>query len=293
MAGEGSEPLVSVGMPVFNGGKLLREAIEQVVNQSYGNIEIIISDNHSFDETEAICRSFARKESRIRYYRQKRTITGMENFRFVFEKSRGPYFMWAAYDDRRSLNYVEMLLEKMTASPRASLVFSDVVRFDDHQKRMAYPVLDYPFECSPGDTYWKKIQKNIIFGSLHIYGMFRSRFVGDFYWPDIDYGGGKSLLLYFLSRGDFVRAPGACFYYYKPAIRKDLNERSKVNTLRNIRPFAEVRLCWNCAVASCYGEKCEGRYRNVMAVFLYFLYCRFYVAKPLTLAVRHLFFNPR
>jgi glycosyltransferase involved in cell wall biosynthesis len=90
---------VSIGLPVYNGEKYLRQALDSIVSQSYRNFELIIVDNASTDKTQQICYEFARKDSRIKYYRNKRNIGGPANYNLSFKLSSGKYFKWAAYDD--------------------------------------------------------------------------------------------------------------------------------------------------------------------------------------------------
>lgn len=92
-------PLVSVGLPVRNGEFYLEEAILSILRQNYSNFELIISDNASNDETEVICRDYASMDHRIIYNRFLNNVGAATNFNFVFLKSRGKYFKWAAYDD--------------------------------------------------------------------------------------------------------------------------------------------------------------------------------------------------
>lgn len=95
----GNKPRVSIGLPVFNGEKYIKQALDSILAQTYQNFELIISDNASTDETQQICREYAKKDSRIRYYRNAKNIGAARNFNRVFELSSGEYFKWAAYDD--------------------------------------------------------------------------------------------------------------------------------------------------------------------------------------------------
>jgi glycosyltransferase involved in cell wall biosynthesis len=101
-------PIVSIGMPVFNGEKTLRMALDSLLSQTYSNFERIISDNCSTDSTACICREYAEKDNRIRYFRQTSNVGGTENFKFVLEQSTAFYFMWAGSDDTRSLDFLEI-----------------------------------------------------------------------------------------------------------------------------------------------------------------------------------------
>lgn len=94
-----SNPLVTVGMPVFNGEQYISEAIESILNQSIRNFELIISDNSSTDSTTDICLSYAKKDSRIVFIRQALNIGAPQNYNFVFSQSKGIYFKWASAND--------------------------------------------------------------------------------------------------------------------------------------------------------------------------------------------------
>jgi glycosyltransferase involved in cell wall biosynthesis len=104
-------PLVSIGIPVYNGEKTIDTCIKSVLNQTYGNIEIIISDNCSSDSTAAICRDFANLDSRITLVVQDENIGPASNFDFVLSRSMGTYFMWLAADDSKSQDFIEVNLE--------------------------------------------------------------------------------------------------------------------------------------------------------------------------------------
>jgi glycosyltransferase involved in cell wall biosynthesis len=92
-------PLVSVGLPIFNGENYLHQAIESVIQQTYPNWELIISDNGSTDMTPAICRHYQEKDSRIHYHRLEKNYGASLNFNRTFTLSNGPYFKWLAHDD--------------------------------------------------------------------------------------------------------------------------------------------------------------------------------------------------
>ena len=64
-------PLVSIGMPVYNGEKYIREALDSLLAQTFTDFELIISDNASTDATEIICREYAAHYPQIRYVRQR------------------------------------------------------------------------------------------------------------------------------------------------------------------------------------------------------------------------------
>ena len=103
--------IVSIGLPVYNGEKFLEKRIENILNQTYENLELIISNNHSNDQTDKICRKYEKKDIRVKYYFQEKQISITKNFGFVLEKSTGKYFAWASVDDILELTFIEKNLE--------------------------------------------------------------------------------------------------------------------------------------------------------------------------------------
>ncbi len=102
-----SNPRVSIGVPVYNGAATLDAMFRALLQQTFRDFEIIISDNASTDATAAICAKYAAQDARIRYFRQAKNIGAERNFEFVLDQARGPYFMWSASDDIRSQEFLE------------------------------------------------------------------------------------------------------------------------------------------------------------------------------------------
>lgn len=92
-------PCVSIGLPVYNGARFLKQSIESILAQTFRDFELIISDNGSTDETESICRAYASGDNRIRYFRNAKNLGAAKNYNRVVELARGGYFRWVASDD--------------------------------------------------------------------------------------------------------------------------------------------------------------------------------------------------
>jgi len=93
-------PLVSVGVPVFNGEAFLEDAIRSVLAQTLDNLELILCDNASTDRTAEICRDYEGRDARVRYFRNPRNLGAAANYNLAFSHARGRYFKWLAHDDR-------------------------------------------------------------------------------------------------------------------------------------------------------------------------------------------------
>ena len=105
-----SRPLVSIGISTFNRADgYLREALQSAVDQSYPNLEIVVSDNCSEDDTPGVVRGF--EDPRIRYCRQSVNIGANANFNFCLHEARGEYFLLLHDDDRIDPDLVERCME--------------------------------------------------------------------------------------------------------------------------------------------------------------------------------------
>ncbi len=131
-----TKPLVSIGVPVFNGETGLARALDSLLKQDYPNLEIIISDNGSTDATCTIGQTYAARDSRVKYFRSDENRGAIWNFNRVFELSTGEYFMWAAHDDQREPSCVSACLEKMEASPNAVLCQAHTAMFIEGRKEL-------------------------------------------------------------------------------------------------------------------------------------------------------------
>jgi glycosyltransferase involved in cell wall biosynthesis len=112
-------PLVSVGMPVYNGERYLKLALDSLLGQTYTDFELVISDNASTDATEEICRAYAAADERIRYERADENRGAMWNFNHVFALCRGELFRWACYDDLCAPTHLESLVNAFAEAPPA------------------------------------------------------------------------------------------------------------------------------------------------------------------------------
>jgi glycosyltransferase involved in cell wall biosynthesis len=100
-------------MPVYNGSKFIREALDSLLTQTFTDFELIISDNASTDDTRAVCDEYARRDTRIRYVRQSENKGALTNFRFVLDQAKGKFFMWAAADDRWDAHWIESIYTRI------------------------------------------------------------------------------------------------------------------------------------------------------------------------------------
>ena len=166
-----SIPKVSIGIPVYNGANTLASTIEAAINQDYENLEIIISDNCSTDETQIIAESYRAKDSRIKYVRQEKNFGSTANFSKVFEYSTGEFFMWAAHDDQHSSIFISSCLPILLKDTEAGLCIPKTQAFFRSEINWTSSIKTF----SGIDTRIKLFKETLRhFPAVGIYGLYRS-----------------------------------------------------------------------------------------------------------------------
>ena len=117
-------PLVSIGISIWNGELFFAETLNSLLTQDYENIEIIILDNLSVDNTSYICKEYVRKDKRVRYILDNEKTDVIEGQKRVFSYARGEYFMIACDDDVYAPSYVSSLMNLMRSDPSIGLAYS-------------------------------------------------------------------------------------------------------------------------------------------------------------------------
>ncbi len=136
-------PRLSIGIPVFNGGKFLPELLDGLLAQTFDDFEIIICDNASTDLTPQICHDYQRRDSRIRFVPNQRNIGAVANFNRVFELSTAPLFKWAAHDDLHHETYLDTCIRLLNESPDIVLAHTHTAFIDEEGEIL-------PFEHETG-----------------------------------------------------------------------------------------------------------------------------------------------
>ncbi|WP_173068550.1 glycosyltransferase [Sulfurimicrobium lacus] len=167
-------PLVTIGLPVFNGATTLAAALETLVRQDYPNLQIIISDNASTDGTLAICEEFARGDPRIRIIRKQVNEGAVANFRTVLDAAEGEFFMWAAADDYWYPHFISRLLPALRADSAAGVAMCAVDR--RLPDGAPFDLIRFIGDMNPNGMGHLRLLGKILSGAkynLFIYGLFR------------------------------------------------------------------------------------------------------------------------
>lgn len=123
--------IVTIGIPVYNEEKYLKETIESAISQSLTDIEIIISDNTSTDSSYDIANKCAKNDSRVRVVRQEENIGPLNNFRFLLDEAKSPYFVWLGGHDLFEEDYLEKAVEFLYSDEETVMVYPQNAIFVD------------------------------------------------------------------------------------------------------------------------------------------------------------------
>lgn len=205
-----NNPLVTVGIPVRNGANGIREALDSILKQTYQNIEIVISENNSIDDTYNICLEYQKISGNIiKIYKQEDSLTAIENFRFTLDKAKGDFFMWVSHDDTREESYIEMLLKPfLENSGNFILTFGDLYITDGSKIRHK----EFNFE-NTDLSILQKFKKTSELQGYHMYGLWKTNelkkipFINNPYYPDMP------ILMCASCLGEFKYVKNANFFY--------------------------------------------------------------------------------
>jgi glycosyltransferase involved in cell wall biosynthesis len=118
-------------MPVYNGEPYIREALDALLAQTFTDFELIISDNASTDNTEAICREYVRRDSRVKYLRNDVNKGAAWNFNRLVDEASAPFFKWAAADDLHDTEFVARCIAALERVPDAVAAYTKAVIIDE------------------------------------------------------------------------------------------------------------------------------------------------------------------
>ncbi len=127
--------LVSIIIPVYNVEGYLQRSLESVINQTYENLEILVIDDGSTDQSNEICDEYAKKDSRIRVLHKKNG--GVSSARNLgIELAKGDYILFFDSDDFLEKDSVEYMIQMFNHNNDVDLVIGNyAIKFDDGQEK--------------------------------------------------------------------------------------------------------------------------------------------------------------
>lgn len=123
---------IDVLLATYNGEKYLTEQIDSILNQTYTNINLIISDDCSTDNTKEILEQYKKKDNRVSVYYQEKNLGYIKNFEFLLRKVEHNYYMLSDQDDVWLPEKIEKSFNKLKEE-NADLVFTDLEVVDENK----------------------------------------------------------------------------------------------------------------------------------------------------------------
>jgi len=245
------EPLVSIGMPVYNGENYIEYALNSILSQTFTDYEIIISDNASNDETEAICRRFQNVNSNIRYYRNPKNLGASYNYNEVFRRAKGKYFKWAAADDMIENTYLERCVQALNGNSDAVLSYTKTSIVDGCGDTLY--LYDDSLDVASDNpaqrfiSFYKEIREcNAIFGVIRSDVLRHTPLIGNFVGSDIH------LLAELSLYGKFLCIPERLFFRrdHIDASSYDKSDQAQVEFFDPAKSQTGIASNWNAAIAN-------------------------------------------
>lgn len=178
-----NRPIVSVLMPSHNSGNYIVIAIESILNSSFQNFELIITDDNSVDNTFEIAKEFALKDHRVKVYRNDKNYGDYGNRNKAASYASGKYIKYVDHDDYIYPNGLEIIVNQMEQYPHASVGFFSLTQ----NKNQPFPILLNPKEIyeynffGPGLFFKAPLSSIILRSSFEEIGGFKTQsYTGDF-----------------------------------------------------------------------------------------------------------------
>lgn len=125
--------LVSIAMCTYNGDRFIREQIDSILSQTYSNIEIVIVDDGSKDNTLSIINEYLKNDNRIKFFQNKKNLGFVKNFEYAISLCSGDYIALADQDDIWKKDKIEVFIKNIGNN---LLIYSDAILVDKYSKEI-------------------------------------------------------------------------------------------------------------------------------------------------------------
>ncbi len=157
-------PLVTIGIPTYNGAHRIERAIASAVAQTHERVEVVVSDNASTDGTADVLTAWTARDPRVRWVRQPTNLGAVGNYEFVLREARGEYFMWLGDDDHLDPDYVASCVASLQ-EPNTTLVAGSAIYYrEGHPPTPGQALsLEGADPCERVLEYFQRVEDNGIF----------------------------------------------------------------------------------------------------------------------------------
>lgn len=236
-----ARPLVSIGLMVYNGEPFIRNALNSLLAQTFTDFELVVSDNGSVDQTEVICREFAARDERVRYYRSPTNNGAGWNTRKVIELSTGKYFKLAACDDYCEPGFLQACVNALEGDRSAILAYPKTRVVDQTGKFLE----DYEWPMQTEDRNCTIRFRDLLLNDhkcYQIYGLIRLQHLREVPPPGSFVNSDGVLLAELSLRGKFLEVPERLFLstFHRGQSSQTIPERVKTKGLRLTKRYGTL-----------------------------------------------------
>lgn len=164
-------PLVSVAMCTYNGARFLKEQLDSLLGQSYKNIEIVVTDDGSTDDSVSLIKTYAAAHDNIRLFENDINLGFVKNFEKAISLCRGDYIALADQDDIWECGKIEHFVE---AIGEHEMIYSDATLIDADSKPINRLLIGPDRQLVSGHCFMAFIFDNCVSGNTL---MFRKELV--------------------------------------------------------------------------------------------------------------------
>lgn len=239
---ETKSPRLSIGLPVFNGEIYLEKALNSLINQTFNNYELIISDNASTDRTRDICEEYSSKDPRIHYFRNNKNIGATQNWYRVFELSTGEYFASVAHDDVYDQEYMQKCIDVLDSDPSVVVCHTKTSLIDANDCYIGnFDVKVDTTSEKPHVRLYNIISTDYL--CIQLYGVMRSKILAATKVYSGYYGCDRNTLIELCLMGKIHEVPEYKFYHrlYKDALGAAMNSSKTLEELLLLDPGTDWR----------------------------------------------------
>ena len=224
-----TQPTVSVGMPVYNGERYIKDAVDSLLNQTLPDIELLIVDNASTDMTPQIASEYVSRDPRVKYFRFRENYGVAHNWNVSFRLSSGRYFKWAAYDDICGPEFLERCVGALEQDSAAVLAYPLTVGINEQGGKIGIPAVVGPRHAAT-ENYDDQTQRSLplltsqdpvrrfrslleaMWNAHFVYGVIRSEILAKTRLHPSHYAGDHLLLAELSLHGPFHLVPEELFF---------------------------------------------------------------------------------
>ena len=211
-------PRVVLGMTLYNNARHLPEAIESLLAQQYQDFLLVLLDDASTDDTEAIARGYVERDTRVRYERHTERRAMIATWREVAERARtlcptAEYFAWVSDHDRWHPRWLGRLVHELDATPSAVIAYPVTRRMDQAGDDLSKgPRLFDTVGCEDAHQRWSRFchegigSGDMVYGLMRLDALYAAGIFRTVLRPD------RLLMAELALRGDFRQVPEVLWY---------------------------------------------------------------------------------